>query len=248
MSPLARTPASLGNDDTAITAIATQLESTSLEDEPPPHVFVDQIIFNHLIHEIIFSHLTPLEFLRLAKTCRLVYAVVQTFITRTFNINRALSRFFSDPIAFRSLQARTGTLISGSFALQFFDRTFYSESDLDLYVHPQFKQEVALWFPQNGYQFVPGRHQRPDLEETIRRGGSGGWTGDISDIVANSMIIGSDWLYAEVSNNIDCVYTFAKLDDPNLRVQCIVAGRAPLEVILAFHSSKCPLSTVVYTN
>lgn len=45
-----------------------------------------------------------------------------------FDINRCLSRFFTSPSAFRSLQARTGTLISGSIALQFLDRVRYHDT------------------------------------------------------------------------------------------------------------------------
>ena len=49
-------------------------------------------------------------------------------------INNHLSRFFPDPIVFRSLQARTANLVSGSNALQFSDRTSYEEADTDVYV------------------------------------------------------------------------------------------------------------------
>jgi hypothetical protein len=60
---------------------------------------------------------------------------VKDYFARAFNIEKRLSRYFDDPKSFRKLQAETLTVISGSTALQFFQRNFYPESDLDLYVH-----------------------------------------------------------------------------------------------------------------
>ncbi|PCH44988.1 hypothetical protein WOLCODRAFT_91093 [Wolfiporia cocos MD-104 SS10] len=86
----------------------------------------------HTIYDRICERLTPVSLIRMRRVSRTTYQAVQDFSYRAFDVNRRLSRFFSDPFAFRSLQARTATLISGSFALQFFDRTFYPEADLDL--------------------------------------------------------------------------------------------------------------------
>ncbi|KIJ42145.1 hypothetical protein M422DRAFT_171479, partial [Sphaerobolus stellatus SS14] len=54
---------------------------------------------------------------------------------RAFNINDFLKRFLKDPRKFRSLQTRTGALISGSQALQLLGRTRWPDSDLDLYIY-----------------------------------------------------------------------------------------------------------------
>jgi len=51
-----------------------------------------------------------------------------------WNINRALKRFVNDPVGLRSSMARHEALISGSFALQFFARTVWEDSDLDIYL------------------------------------------------------------------------------------------------------------------
>ncbi|KAG2078133.1 hypothetical protein BDR04DRAFT_935918, partial [Suillus decipiens] len=66
-----------------------------------------------------------------------------------------LSRYFPDPLAFRFLQARTGLVISSSNALQFLDRRFYPESDLDLYAHPGHVYEALEWLVSVGYKFQP---------------------------------------------------------------------------------------------
>ena len=83
------------------------------------------ILTNHVIHWNIFSYCTPQTLLRFERTCRLAQAIVEDYIRVAFNIDARLSPFFDDPRAFRSLQARTGTVISGSTALQFFERAIY---------------------------------------------------------------------------------------------------------------------------
>ncbi|CZR53261.1 uncharacterized protein PAC_03139 [Phialocephala subalpina] len=62
----------------------------------------------------------------------------ETLFKTQWNINRNLGRFVSNPVAFRSVMACHEAFISGSFALQFFARTTWKESDLDIYVseHP----------------------------------------------------------------------------------------------------------------
>lgn len=216
--------------------IAAQLETTHLTTTSEKHIFLDKIIFNHLIHETIFLYLTPLEFIRLAKTCRSAYATVNSFIHRTFNINHLLSRYFPDPLAFRALQSRTGTLISGSTALQFFDRTFYPESDLDLYLPPTSDKQVLQWLTLHGYQFVPSGKQPRDLDKAISH------SRDIDD---------DDWSDYDTPEKkvVQAVYTFIKAapagEDVELKIQCIVARNTPMEAILSFHST-CVMNVISY--
>ena len=58
---------------------------------------------------------------------------------------KLLSRYFHHPETFRHLQATTGTVISGSSALQFFDRSYYAKSDLDLYVPLAWRAKVGQY-------------------------------------------------------------------------------------------------------
>jgi hypothetical protein len=98
-----------------------------------PTAFLD-VFSRHTIYDVVFSQADTSTILYLQRTCRQARLAATDYLARAFNINRHLSRFFSDPKAFRSLQARTATVISGSGALQFFQRDVYPESDLDLYV------------------------------------------------------------------------------------------------------------------
>ena len=112
---------------------------------------VERMFASPPITDNIFCRLTPLSLTRMASVCRGIRSVAKDFQRRAYNINRRLELFVTDPGAFRSLMARTHMVISGSFALQFFDRTFYPESDLDIYVHPDGSiGEVGLYLIKNG--------------------------------------------------------------------------------------------------
>lgn len=158
----------------------------------------------------------------LSKTCRLGYAAAADYSRTAYDINRSLTRYFDDPLAFRSLQARTGTLISGSFALQFLGRLFYPESDLDLYVAMHARREVGEWILAQGYSYVPYENQEDDFEEAL-----------IGEVEWNAM--------EYFSRGIAGVFSFVRASRADSakedKVQMIVASRTPVEVILAFHSS-----------
>lgn len=222
-------------EDNSISALLTQLSMIGLQStRSTEHLFMDKIITNDLIYDLIFLYASPASILRLSRTCQPCFAAVQSYIPRAYNINRHLSRFFQDPLAFRSLQARTGTVVSGSNALQFFDRSFYPESDLDIYIPPRYKVEVGEWLLSVGYKFVPNTQQKPTFEEAV-----------------NDQDTDDDG-YEEGSGpysmkGVSRVFTFTKPShvDPSqeLKVQAIVASLTPMEIILLFHSSTYPSQT-----
>ncbi|THG92457.1 hypothetical protein EW026_g8454 [Hermanssonia centrifuga] len=196
-----------------------RLQSKSLKSSD---VFVLRILTNDLIFDLIFNVCSPATFLLFSRTCRIAYAAVHSYIKRAFNINRHLSQYFLDPLAFRSLQARTSTLVSGSSALQFFNRLTYDDSDLDIYVPLKSRQEVGRWILGQGYTFKPNSVQHKDLDVALEE-------------VHNDLNV-----YYTLSG-VSSVFTFKKRSehDPGreLQVQVIVASQAPMEVILNFHSS-----------
>lgn len=193
--------------------------------DPSEHTFLHKIAFNNVIQEVILSCLSPIEFLRFGRTCRLVHSIVKRYIKRAFDINRFLARFFPDPVAFRKVQARTGTLLSGSSALQYLDRSSYPESDLDLYVPAQSDVQMIGWLVASGYSFIPATGHASDWREAVAQAKSSAF---------------ADHAYG--SDGIRAVFTFSKPShrDPTtkLKVQCIIAERAPMELVLQFHSSK----------
>ncbi|KAI0349679.1 hypothetical protein OH77DRAFT_1490395 [Trametes cingulata] len=175
----------------------------------------------------LFSHVSARTLLRLDRLCRLAHSAVGTYMKAAFDVNTLLARFFSDPLGFRVLQAHTGTLVSGSSALQFFDRTFYPASDLDLYVYPRHRREVGRWILDAGYAFSPGRGQDADFEIAVMR---------------NPQSRGLHYVMPGVSG----ILTFYRMHrERRLKVQIIVARRTPMEVILGFHST-CVMNVISF--
>ena len=82
------------------------------------------------IYERLCSCLPIRSTLALASTCRQLRQSYQ----QRWDVNSRLERFVKDPMRLRSQLGQHGSLISGSFVLQFFLRKTWPESDLDLFV------------------------------------------------------------------------------------------------------------------
>lgn len=209
-----------------------------MEIDPPQLNPGLEMFRRHPIYDNIFSYLTPLSLTRMASVNRAIRTVTKDFAARAYNVNRRLSRFVRDPLVFRSLMARTRMVISGSFALQFFDRTYYPDSDLDLYLHPDRNIiDVGLYLEQEGYEFVPRSWQLPVYKDEAERicANIDVEVDDIEDETEASV------LYS--FRSLRAVYTFRRtLEDGEVReAQVIVSRVSPLASILDFHSSaSCP--------
>ncbi len=195
----------------------------------PISTFSTKILTNHVLYDLVFEASSPGSLFRLRRTCRLGRTAVDDYLPRAFKINSHFERFFDNPEAFRSLQARTATLVSGSSALQFFNRTTYEGSDLDLYTYYQHRQEVGQWLIQNGYVFQPNSMQDSDPDTALRK------CVDLEDL--------HDRLKYHMKG-VAYVFTFTKPSprdaSKKLQVQVVVASSyaSPMAVILNFHSSK----------
>jgi len=55
---------------------------------------------------------------------------------QAFSIDDALRRYFRQPKAFRKIMLDTNTLVSGSFAVQYFLHTEFADADIDMYIGP----------------------------------------------------------------------------------------------------------------
>lgn len=205
----------------------------------------------HLVYDKIFCHLSPASLIRVGRTSKSTFAAIEDFSYRAFDINRSLSRFVSDPIAFRNLQARTSALISGSFALQFFDRTFYPEADLDIYTPESSVRELGDFLMNDGYVFRPNSQQQSSFEQASERKFS---MMELSDQLDNFPVVGDqlDTIDAEhlqkyKLNSILEVYTFVQPNNsPSLlKVQIIVPKATPFQCILEYHST-CVLNLIAY--
>ena len=99
-----------------------------------------------------FACLLPLLSIKTLQTLELVSHsirdAVRRYITERYNVNALLSEYTSHPLAFRHLQARTGFLISGPAALQFFSGGNLPKQ-LDLYVAHSKSSAVTEWIREN---------------------------------------------------------------------------------------------------
>ena len=80
------------------------------------------------------DHLSIAEIVALTRTCKKYADLYQYLLPAQWNVDRKLRCFVRDPYGFRSQMAKTDALISGSFAFQFFERTSWKPSDLDIFV------------------------------------------------------------------------------------------------------------------
>jgi hypothetical protein len=99
-----------------------------------PETFFEALTRNPSLYDVIFSCLHPGQRVQLKRVDKAASAAIDHFHRRAHNVNSFLKQYFEDSIAFRSLQARTGAVVSGSAVLQILDQTVYPDSDLDIYV------------------------------------------------------------------------------------------------------------------
>jgi hypothetical protein len=157
---------------------------------------------------------------------------------RTFFLERILERFFTPPeiYYFRVLQSQTQMFISGSTALQFFDRSLYPDSDLDIYVEHRSRQTIVAWLRGIGYEFKPRQIRNSNvtfsLEEemgvTVEPYCTGG---------SPSAPFFEPEITGYFGRGVTNVYNFFKYN-PERKIQLITSNQSPLEVVLNFHSSK----------
>ena len=92
------------------------------------------------------------------------------YLAAAHSIDRFLAPFFVSVAGarkFRSLQARTGTLIGGLSALHFLERSSDSQVILELYAFFQHRHEIGQWLLDEGYSFAPTSRQKEDYLSTI---------------------------------------------------------------------------------
>ncbi|KAF4586263.1 hypothetical protein EYR38_010538 [Pleurotus pulmonarius] len=163
---------------------------------------------------LIMDLLSLRELRSYALTNKSAYVAVKTYFGRYFNIDRILRDFL--PLKhlplFRETQRRTGALIAGSAALQFFTRQKYVKSDLDLYVHEQFSEELLGVLVEMGCKIVPTRvHNTRSV--TAARARAPAYGSQRGQVVVNLV------------------------SASRRKVQVIVTRRRPVESIMRYHST-----------
>ncbi|TRM55970.1 hypothetical protein BD626DRAFT_541643 [Schizophyllum amplum] len=162
--------------------------------------------------DAIFSCLNPQDIAQYAAASRTTYNQCRDFYQRAYDLNRALSRYFSkgEVAGFRQMQRSTGLVISGSFALQ------------RIRVSPQCGGGFEL--PRIlGYEYRKRLTQSPDFHTALAMHPT--LTRDDKDAA----------MYP--GEGIAGAFNFVKISEPSTIIQLITARTSPVDIILGFHST-----------
>ncbi|KJA24235.1 hypothetical protein HYPSUDRAFT_65725 [Hypholoma sublateritium FD-334 SS-4] len=195
------------------------------------------------IDDRLLDALSPRELLRYSETCSTAYSIVQEYMKHAFCVDRLLSRYFNtaEIIRFRELQYLTGALISGSTAVQFFDRDTYPDSDLDVYVEHKFSRVLAEWLVEVGYKYTPLSQSRNMATLDAAFAANPPELNDLDSIPQPvDDVIFSKQGYAKSS----LVLNFKKRDS-QCTIQLMTSLTCPLQSILAFHST-CVMNIIAH--
>ncbi|PBK96254.1 hypothetical protein ARMGADRAFT_1028431 [Armillaria gallica] len=130
-------------------------------------------------------------------------------------------------------QHLTGTLISGSMAILFFNDTNYTHSDLDIYVQSDRRHTLFTFLSEQGYHFIP----LMDVPLTLDT--------PLDEIECMDHVkVAYDFLKYD-SETINAVYSFQR--DGNAKtVQVVATIQNPLYTILNFHLT-CVMNFLTYS-
>ncbi|KAK1223767.1 hypothetical protein PQX77_013291 [Marasmius sp. AFHP31] len=175
-----------------------------------------------VVMNAIFDELSVTDLVHFAQTCKSAKAETERYYQSGFSINRLLLPYFTynEIQDFRMVQAYTGALISGSTALQYFERIRYEDSDLDLYVEDRHAKVLADFLESVGYTFKPKPSQRQDLTLTSALEG----TDDENECK-----------YGPGLKGIRGIFSLTK---GKRNIQIITAKDSTMEVIFNFHCSE----------
>lgn len=126
---------------------------------------------NYPVFSRICDFLPIASILNLTQTSKSLANLYRVLLPYQWNINRSLHRFVNQPAGLRSQLGKCTALISGSFALQFFERVFWDESDLDIFVQDgRGSGELGLYLAEEeGYVLdsTKGRDRRDYIQPDI---------------------------------------------------------------------------------
>ncbi|KAJ3781652.1 hypothetical protein GGU10DRAFT_299274 [Lentinula aff. detonsa] len=185
---------------------------------------------------LILRELSPLDRHRYSLANKEAYDAVCSFNRQAYRIEHILSPYFNEDEvnAFRLVQLKTDTLISGSSALQFFDLSVFADSDLDLYIVRDWDKVtlVAGFLTSAGYDYAPSADQPQSFQQAFEVGRSPGDDDYSSDEGYTSSIWG--------------VYSFIRGSDKK-KIQIITCEKNIIQVILGFHLT-CVMNIISYSH
>ncbi|KAJ3873080.1 hypothetical protein F5051DRAFT_338263, partial [Lentinula edodes] len=170
------------------------------------------------------------DLVALGKTCKQSRIDVTKYKERVFSIQHAYRNFFSvEEIAeFQMLQQSIGLLVSGSIALEFFNREAY-DGDLDAFCNVQHCKVAGEWLMSHGYLYQCKEGQAVEFIDSF------------AETSITSTTIDADPEEYR-SNTVAAVWDFVRSSS---KIQLIATCDAPLECIFSFHST-CVMNVLTH--
>lgn len=105
----------------------------------------------------IFDMLPIQDLLALTQTSLGMKATVEMYWPHGFSFPKVLHGFidYEEVQSFHDMLRETGGIIGGSTALQYLARTKFDESDLDVYVIANKKNNARDWLTEHGMMSIP---------------------------------------------------------------------------------------------
>ncbi|MCJ1371710.1 hypothetical protein MMC20_002929 [Loxospora ochrophaea] len=118
------------------------------------------------IFDQICSYLHPADIFALQRSCKKLSNVYNVLLRTQWNVDRGLRRFVKDPRRLRSLLGEHDALLSGSVALQFFERTTWPECEMKVFVEKGAKTEAFhTYLREEGYSLITTREDGVGLRK-----------------------------------------------------------------------------------
>lgn len=179
---------------------------------------------------LIFTSADTASVIYFGQTCIAARAAINGFLRATFNVDRYLGSTMRDTSAFRLMQARTGTVITGAAALLFFARKHSPSDVISLYVNPGHGYEVARHLIDvQGFKYQPlGSKISQEFTDSSS-------TSDPEKLAVKQRM---ESVYS--FKTVDEVHRFVRYVDKGSEIELFVAmtARSTIHAILCSHSSK----------
>lgn len=114
---------------------------------------------------IVTSYWSITDILAVASTCKSIC----TTLKNCWDVDALLNRWFENAQAFRQMLGQCGAIVSGSTALQYFDRTSYSRSDVDIIIPLAGTYRMGIWLLANDFTFQPRDRDYNDFTTSLLR-------------------------------------------------------------------------------
>ncbi|KII93847.1 hypothetical protein PLICRDRAFT_171552 [Plicaturopsis crispa FD-325 SS-3] len=175
------------------------------------------------VADIVFRVCTPADVYTVRLLNKTFKTLVDYYVSTTWSLEQFVQPWFLS-LPFRHILRKCDAYVSGSQVVQFFGRTTYPGSDLDIYVPAGSEYELARFVENFGYKFDPRRGDQASFLDTI---------------YATTTNEDPERVLRGRYDSPDIVSVYYFVDHSNAReVQLIVTRHAnPLWMVMRHHSS-----------